>query len=95
MGQRTSKTGAGRALRGFAAMTPERRAEIARLGGQSVKPEHRSFSTNKDLATSAGRKGGQAVPAEKRSFSQDNDLASRAGRLGGLASATQHDNGEE
>jgi len=46
--------------RGFAAMSPERRAEIARKGGLSVKPENRSFSQSRELASTAGRKGGSA-----------------------------------
>jgi general stress protein YciG len=44
--------------RGFAAMSEERRREIARKGGASVPSEKRSFSKNKELATEAGRKGG-------------------------------------
>lgn len=46
--------------RGFAAMTPEKRLEIARRGGKAVRPENRSFAKNRDLAASAGRKGGEA-----------------------------------
>lgn len=46
--------------RGFAAMDPERRREIARRGGASVPAEKRSFSQNRDLAGDAGRKGGAA-----------------------------------
>ena len=46
--------------RGFAAMTPERRREIARKGGSSVPAAKRSFSANRDLAEAAGRKGGLA-----------------------------------
>lgn len=48
--------------RGFAAMDPERRREIARRGGASVPAEKRSFSQNRDLAASAGRTGGSARP---------------------------------
>ena len=47
-----------KALRGFAAMSPERRKEIARLGGASIPPEKRAFSKNRDLASNAGRAGG-------------------------------------
>jgi general stress protein YciG len=65
--------------RGFAAMSPERQREIARMGGKSVSPSSRAFS-NPELAKEAGKKGGKAVPAEKRSFSKDHDLASRAAR---------------
>lgn len=45
--------------RGFAAMTPERRAEIARMGGAAVPAEKRGFSQNRTTASEAGRKGGQ------------------------------------
>ena len=48
-----------RAMRGFAAMTLERRLEIARKGGASVPSEKRSFARNRDLAVTAGRKGGE------------------------------------
>lgn len=49
-----------RARRGFAAMAPERRLEIARKGGASVPSEKRSFAKDRDLAATAGRKGGEA-----------------------------------
>ncbi|MDP3869141.1 general stress protein [Phenylobacterium sp.] len=49
-----------KARRGFAAMSPEKRLEIARRGGKAVRPENRSFAKNRDLAASAGRKGGEA-----------------------------------
>lgn len=51
--------------RGFAAMTPERRREISRKGGASVKPENRSFSKSRDLAARAGQKGGEATREPK------------------------------
>jgi general stress protein YciG len=47
-------------LRGFAAMNPDRRREIARKGGQNVPKDKRTFVTNRKLAEDAGRKGGQA-----------------------------------
>ena len=72
--------------RGFASMSAERRREIARLGGQAVPKESRSFSKDPDLAATAGRKGGSNVPKTKRSFAADNKLATEAGRKGGLAS---------
>lgn len=53
----TQKTGNSR--RGFASMSPERRVEIARLGGHAVPAERRSFSQNKTLAREAGKRGGQ------------------------------------
>lgn len=47
-----------RGRRGFAAMDPDRRREIARKGGASVPNEKRSFAKDRDLAANAGRKGG-------------------------------------
>jgi general stress protein YciG len=49
-----------KARRGFAAMSPEKRREIAKLGGAAVPAERRSFSQAPDLASSAGKKGGHA-----------------------------------
>jgi general stress protein YciG len=49
-----------RSRRGFAAMDPERRREIARKGGASVPGEKRSFTRDRDLAANAGRKGGSS-----------------------------------
>jgi len=65
-------------LRGFAAMSAERRKQVATLGGLSVPKEKRTFS-NKAIAIKAGKIGGKNVPDEKRSFSVDRELASRAG----------------
>jgi general stress protein YciG len=69
--------------RGFAAMSPEKRREIAAKGGAAVPKDKRSFSANRDLASSAGTVGGKNVAAESRSFSRDRDLAAAAGRKGG------------
>lgn len=46
--------------RGFAAMSPERRREIAAKGGASVPAAKRSFSTREGLASAAGQIGGSA-----------------------------------
>ena len=50
--------------RGFAAMDPERRREIARRGGASVPSEKRSFAQDRDLAATAG----SARPRRSPSF---------------------------
>ncbi len=55
-----------KAKRGFAAMSLEKRREIARKGGQSVKPENRAFAQNRELAAEAGRKGGSQSPGKRR-----------------------------
>lgn len=44
--------------RGLAVVDPERRREIARMGGRAIAPENRAFSQNRDLASRAGRLGG-------------------------------------
>lgn len=74
-------------LRGFATLSPERHKEIASAGGRAVPPEKRSFSTNRDLARSAGTKGGKSVDPAKRSFSLDRQKAIQAGRKGGIATS--------
>lgn len=72
--------------RGFAAMTPEQRREIASMGGKSVPAERRSFAQNPNLAASAGSKGGKSVDPENRAFSRNRSLAASAGAKGGHAS---------
>jgi uncharacterized protein len=71
---------------GFALLSPEKRREMASLGGRSVPAEKRSFAQNPDLAAQAGRKGGKALDASKRPFSTDHSLAISAGAKGGRAS---------
>lgn len=51
--------------RGFAAMSPERRREISKLGGSSVPGEKRSFSRDRSLAAAAGRTGGSKSRSPK------------------------------
>ncbi|QTC90252.1 stress-induced protein [Brevundimonas goettingensis] len=52
--------------RGFASLTPERRKELATLGGRSVPEEKRSFSQNSDLAREPGRKGGTQSSLQRK-----------------------------
>lgn len=49
-----------KAKRGFASMTPERLAEVARKGGLAMPSEKRAYSKDRELAANAGRKGGLA-----------------------------------
>ena len=53
--------------RGLASMSPERRREIASLGGRSVPKEKRAFS-DRQLARSAGKLGAKAKHASKASL---------------------------
>jgi general stress protein YciG len=77
--------------RGFAGMSLEKRRKIASMGGKSVLKENRSFSRDRELASTAGKKGGSAVKDENRPFSRDKALAQAAGRLGGTASSRRTD----
>lgn len=44
--------------RGFAGMTPERRREIARMGGRAAHEQGTAHKWDSDEAIKAGRKGG-------------------------------------
>jgi uncharacterized protein len=56
-------------LIGFAALDPERRREIARMGGAAVPAAKRTFAKDRELASQAGRIGGLATP-EKFKFAK-------------------------
>ena len=45
-------------MKGFALLTPERRAQIASMGGKAVPPEKRTYSIDKSKAVESGIKGG-------------------------------------
>jgi len=70
----TTHATTGISRRGFASMDPERRKEIARMGGASVPSEKRSFSQDRTLARDAGRKGGEN---SYRSRKPDDQTATR------------------
>jgi general stress protein YciG len=71
--------------KGLAAVSLERRREIASMGGKALPKEKRGFSVSPEAAARAGRIGGLAVPPEKRGYSRDPLLAQEAGRKGGRA----------
>lgn len=52
--------------KGFACISPERRKEIASMGGKAVPAERRSFSQSKELASEAGRRGGIKSGASRK-----------------------------
>lgn len=52
--------------RGFACMTPEKRAEIASKGGSAVPPDKRYYSTHHEQAVEAGRRGGAAGKGKRK-----------------------------
>lgn len=60
-----------------------------------MKPENRSFSKNRKLASEAGRKGGSNIKAENRTFYTNRALAAEAGRKGGKKTQGNKKNGSE
>ena len=50
-------------LRGFAAMTRERKKEVASLGGKAAHMKGVAYEFSSEAARAAGRKGGKAVAA--------------------------------
>ena len=60
-----------KSTRGFASMDPEKQRQIARKGGQSVRPAMRSFSRDHELASEAGRKGGHASHGGREAEARD------------------------
>jgi general stress protein YciG len=57
---RLSRAGVTIRVGGFGSIGPERRREIASMGGSSVAAENRAYSRDRALAAAAGRKGGRS-----------------------------------
>jgi general stress protein YciG len=77
-----------RSKRGLAAMSPERRREIARRGGLAAHRSGRAHKFTSAEARAAGLKGG-------RSIGRNVEHMRAIGRLGGRASAKARCNTEE
>lgn len=73
----------GKSRRGFASMTPEKRREIARLGGKAAHEKGRAHQFTPNEAREAGRKGGLSV-------SRDREHMAQIGRAGGKARGGTH-----
>ncbi len=71
--------------RGFAALTPEQRRELGRLGGISVHRRGVAYRFTSDSARLAGRKGGKAAQARGAATHFTSDSGREAGRRGGAA----------
>ena len=52
--------------RGFAAMSPEKRKEIASRGGKRAHEKGKAHRFTKDEARDAGSKGGKAAAAKRK-----------------------------
>lgn len=51
--------------KGFAAMTPEQRKEIASTGGKAAHAKGKAYRFNSESAKTAGKKGGKTVSENK------------------------------
>jgi uncharacterized protein len=63
--------------RGFAAMTPERRREIASKGGAQAQANGTAHRYDSERGKEAGRKGGRATSSDRAHMAE-------IGRRGGL-----------
>ena len=84
-------------LKGFAALDPARVREIASVGGKSVPAARRPFSSNRALASEAGRKGGRiggAAPRNTRRTYTDAELDQFAADLRDESRAERHESEE-
>lgn len=63
--------------RGFAALSPEQRREMASAGGKAAQASGRGHRFTVEEARAAGQKGGVAI-------AQDREHMQRIGRAGGL-----------
>jgi general stress protein YciG len=70
--------------RGFAAMSPEKRAEISSLGGKAAHAKGTAHEFTSEQARAAGRKGGLVV-------SRNRNHMSVIGTLGGQSKAEYPD----
>lgn len=73
--------------RGFAALSPEERAEISRLGGKAAHARGTAHEFNSAEGKMAGKKGGAAISANRSHMSA-------IGRVGGKSRGLQRQTGE-
>jgi general stress protein YciG len=66
--------------RGFAALSPEKKRELARLGGKAAHAQGTAHEFSSTEARIAGRRGGEVV-------ARDREYMSRIGRAGARKSA--------
>lgn len=78
--------------RGFAALSPEKRAEIARKGGRTAHQKGAAHTFSSEEARAAGAKGGKAAHARGGAHTFSPEEAREANRRARTAKA---DEGEE
>lgn len=83
--------------RGFAALTPERRRELASIGGRAAHAKGTAHEFNRETATEAGRKGGKVAASRPGRMAEIGKLGGQArGRNGRLRTGmAQEAAGEE
>jgi len=59
------------ALKGFASMSPERRTEIARKGGQTAQAKGTGHKWTVEQAREAGKKGGSLTQGRRRAREEE------------------------
>jgi general stress protein YciG len=69
--------------RGFAAMTLERRRELASKGGKAAHAAGTAYTFSSEVAAAAGSKGGKAAHAKGTAHEFTVEEAREAGRKGG------------
>ena len=74
----TKTAGETKRKRGFAALTPERQREIARMGGKRAHEVGSAHHFTREEARAAGARGGATVSADRAHMAE-------IGRAGGLA----------
>lgn len=67
-----------KAARGFALLSPEKRKEIATLGGKAAQACGRGHRFTTEEARAAGRIGGRAVSKNRRHMSDIGQLGGRS-----------------
>jgi general stress protein YciG len=67
-------------VKGFAALSPERRREIASKGGRTAQRKGAPHRWTRAEAVEAGRKGGQASQERGTGFRFDSESGAKAAR---------------
>jgi general stress protein YciG len=73
--------------KGFAAISAERRREIAAMGGKAAQRKGTAHKWDHDQAVAAGRKGGKAAQASGKAFRWTSKTGRVAARKRGKKSA--------
>ena len=73
-------------LRGFAAMSPEKRREVSGKGGKSAHAQGLAHQWTSEEASEAGKKGSKTAHAQGTAYRWTKETAGEAGKKGGIVS---------